>query len=155
MSYEAILAELKAEFGKKVLLSPDDIAPWIAKSRDAQQALRKRGTFPIPTTKMGGRIVIKIYDLAKWLSTTPEETVVVYPPTKKPVKQDKPSPFARPYKSRHPGFAKSLMDFSTGLQKQQESLNFSMELYRALETIALQKIVEDEPPKRKAKHPRL
>lgn len=68
MSYERILEDLKSHFGEKKLLSPKDIAPYISRSTHAQQALRKRNRFPIPTHKFGGKVVIKIYDLARYLS---------------------------------------------------------------------------------------
>ncbi len=68
MNYDEVLKDLKSEFGKKLLLTPKDIAPYISRTTYAQQALRKRNRFPILTHKFGGKVVIKIYDLARYLS---------------------------------------------------------------------------------------
>lgn len=66
---ETILKDLKERFGKKVILSPEDVAPIIATSPAVQANLRSQGRFPIPITKIGRKIGISIYHLAEFLAT--------------------------------------------------------------------------------------
>lgn len=67
--FELVLADLKARFGSKVLLSPDDIAEIINCSTGSQANKRSKGTFPIPYDKDGfGKVVVSIYELAKYLA---------------------------------------------------------------------------------------
>jgi hypothetical protein len=63
-----ILDDLKAQFGQKVLLTPEDIAEIINMSVGEQANKRSQGRFPIPYNKDSGRIRISIYDLAEYLS---------------------------------------------------------------------------------------
>ena len=67
MSYQEALADLKADFGKKKLLTPADMAPYISKSPSAQASMRSRKQFPIAKKDMGGRIVVSIYTLAHYI----------------------------------------------------------------------------------------
>jgi hypothetical protein len=66
--FQQILDDLKAQFGSKVQLSPEDIAEIINVSVGEQANKRSQGRFPIPYTKDGGRIRISIYALAKYLA---------------------------------------------------------------------------------------
>ena len=66
--FHVILEDLKARFGAKVLLSPEDIADIIGVSVGQQANQRSEGRFPIPYRKDGGRVKVSIYDLAKYLS---------------------------------------------------------------------------------------
>lgn len=66
--FRVILEDLKAQFGAKVLLTPEDIADIIGVSVGQQANLRSEGRFPIPYKKDGGRVKISIYDLAKYLA---------------------------------------------------------------------------------------
>jgi hypothetical protein len=81
MSYADALADLKACFGPKKLLTMVDIAPHIGKSRGAQTKLQGRGRFPMPVKKVGNTICVSIYDLAHLIGDEAEE-----PPTPRPVK---------------------------------------------------------------------
>ena len=74
-TYIEVLADLKAEFGKKIFLTPSDIAPVIGRTPDAQAALRGRGLFPIPYSKLGGLVVIRIYDLAQYIRLSTENRI--------------------------------------------------------------------------------
>lgn len=65
---ETVLADLKSRFGEKVLLSPEDIAPIIARSPAVQANMRSQGRFPIPIKKMGSKVGITIYHLAEYLA---------------------------------------------------------------------------------------
>lgn len=65
---DAILADLRAIFGAKVLLDPDDLVEVLGISVGQQANLRSQGRFPVATQKIGGRIKVSIYDLAKYLS---------------------------------------------------------------------------------------
>lgn len=69
---DTILADLKKTFGRKVRLSPSDIAPILAQSAGAQAIARSRGTFGIPTIKDGARIYVSIYALADYLYAAKE-----------------------------------------------------------------------------------
>ena len=66
--FDIILADLRNQFGPKVLLDPDDLAPVINISVGQQANLRSEGRFPIPYEKIGNRIKVSIYDLAKHLA---------------------------------------------------------------------------------------
>jgi len=66
--FKDILADLKAQFGSKIFLSPEDIAEIISISVGQQANMRSDGKFPIPYEKVGGRIRITIYDLAEYLA---------------------------------------------------------------------------------------
>ena len=68
MDYPAVLADLKARFGSKVLLSPDDLAPLIATSPAVQANMRSQRTFPLPVLKVGRRVGVSIYHLAEYLT---------------------------------------------------------------------------------------
>lgn len=63
-----ILADLRNQFGPKVLLDPEDLAPVIGISVGQQANLRSEGRFPIPYEKLGNRIKVSIYDLAQYLA---------------------------------------------------------------------------------------
>lgn len=105
--FEVIVKDLRRHFGNKVLLSLADIAPLIGKSPDAQYALIKRNSFPIPHTKLGRQFVISIYDLARYLAPAPK---LVYSAAPKTKSTELPHLFPNPLKLRHPGFAKRLME---------------------------------------------
>jgi hypothetical protein len=68
MDKTAILADLRNQFGKKTLLTPEDLADVIDQSPGAQAVARHRGQFDIPLTPRGRRVLVSIYDLADWLS---------------------------------------------------------------------------------------
>lgn len=68
------LDDLKAKFGDKKILSPSDIAPLINVSEKVQANLRSAGRFPIPVKKVGVKVGVSIYDLARWLDGDIEET---------------------------------------------------------------------------------
>lgn len=65
---DLILADLKSRFGAKVLLDPDDLVEVIGISTGQQANLRSQGRFPIATQKIGNRVKISIYELAKYLA---------------------------------------------------------------------------------------
>lgn len=154
-----ILAELQAEFGKKKLLTPQDIAPYIARSPQAQANLRCRGRFPL-AKKVQGRIVISIYDLADFLAD-PEsfnsEAGPAGPPTAPPAsprpkasKADTNKAFRRP-----PSLGKTLNYFAQTLNDLQTQLDFGNELFRFLEEIELtrESVAEERKAKRSKNEP--
>lgn len=65
---ETILADLRAIFNEKVLLEPADLVNVLGISTGQQANLRSEGKFPIETIKMGGKVKISIYALAKFLA---------------------------------------------------------------------------------------
>lgn len=140
MSYEDALADLKADFGKKKLLTPADIAPYIDKSPSAQASMRSRKQFPIAKKDVGGRVVVSIYDFARFIGgddadgTSVPEQIRIATPQKKTSKSrkvvDKSKPFRRP-----PSLGKTLQ----ALRGRQEAMALQMEfecaLYADLEAI--------------------
>lgn len=150
MSYEEVLADLKKDFGKKIDLSPADVAPYIDKSPDAQMALRKRKTFPIPYEKEGGRIVIKIYDLARYCSKepSPPPSQATSPAVEKNRKIALP-PLAKNH--RRPSLGKTLFDFAANIKKQELQVRFMNELFIELERIYFAKQTPDNLKSRKIK----
>ena len=81
MSYADALADLKADFDPKKLLTMDDIAPHIGRSRGAQTKLKGCGRFPLPVKKVGNAICVSIYDLAHLIGDEAEEA-----PAQSPIK---------------------------------------------------------------------
>jgi hypothetical protein len=67
-TYESVLADLKKQFGGRVLLSPADLAPLLMVSVQGQANLRHAGTFPIPVRKVGRKVGVSVYDLASFLT---------------------------------------------------------------------------------------
>lgn len=65
---ETILADLRAIFGEKVLLEPADLVNVLGISTGQQANLRSEGKFPIEIVKMGGKVKVSIYALAKFLA---------------------------------------------------------------------------------------
>lgn len=68
MDKESILRDLKEKTGGKTLLTPEDLAPIIHRSPQAQANLRNTGTFPLPIRKVGREPHVSVYDLADWLA---------------------------------------------------------------------------------------
>ena len=68
MTRDEILADLKEQYGRQLVLSPSDIALAIWRSPKAQANTRSRGVFPIPVKRAGGKVVVSIYDLADYLA---------------------------------------------------------------------------------------
>jgi hypothetical protein len=110
--YIEVLADLRLAFGKKIFLTPSDIAPVIGRSTKAQSALRARGGFPIPYSRFGRLIVIKIYDLAQYIAI---EQVVALNPTSQNFtsnnsRESKSSTSLPTNTRRIPFFAKKMME---------------------------------------------
>ena len=82
MSYEDALADLKAEFGRKTLLTPEDIAPYIDKSPAAQAALRTRNWSALFITHRSlwadARLVITGHALLEKLATAPRKPLTAH-----------------------------------------------------------------------------
>lgn len=147
--YAEVLADLKTEFGGKILLSPADIAPYISKSPEAQWALRERGNFPIKYSKMGRSIVIKIYDLARYFAEDQDVDMVNAPmPTPKPKPKATAAKGLTTNQRRIPNFAKTLMLFNQQVEQQEMKSDFMRLLYIELERIELMKGVKDLPKRR-------
>lgn len=73
--FATILGDLRQRYGDKILLTPEDLEGVLGISRGQQANLRSQGRFPLPTRKVGGRICVSIYDLAKYLAGAAEEDV--------------------------------------------------------------------------------
>lgn len=144
MSYEDALADLKAEFGKKKLLTPSDIAPYICKSPSAQASMRTRKQFPIAKKDMGGRIVVSIYTLARYIGEDDEAenppkpaTKPAKPSTKTAKGIDKTKPFRRP-----PSLGRMLTAFRARVIDTALQLQFQQALFGELEAVALDQVAK-------------
>lgn len=141
MSYKDALADLKADFGKKKLLTPAEIAPYISKSPSAQASMRTRKQFPIAKKDMGGRVVVSIYALAKYIGEDDDAIIVPKPapatkPTKVSVKSasgaDKTKPIRRP-----PSLGRTLTMLRARVIDTALQLQFQQTLFSELEAFAL------------------
>lgn len=131
--YEEVLADLKAEFGKKIFLTPSDISIFISRSPAAQASLRSRKRFPIPYSKLGGKITIKIYDLARYIATDTSEPEQPCLKAIAPTKTTTKNSISR----RRASLGRSLMSFSRQIEETSLQLEFMNLLYVELEKIAL------------------
>lgn len=146
--YAEILADLKKDFGGKILLSPLDIAPYFAKSVAAQWALRERGNFPVKYSKMGRLIVIKIYDLAKYLAEDQDvDEVKTITPALMPKTKPAAKKGAATNSRRIPNFAKTLMLFNQQVEQQEMKSEFMRNLFDEMERIELMKDADKLPVK--------
>lgn len=146
MSYADALADLKATFGNKKLLTPAEVAPFIGKSASAQAKLRERDKFPIkPKPGMGKRVVMSIYDVAHFIGDEVEQIEVKKPTSSAPPKQAKTSkkaaaaidttkPFRRP-----PSLGATLRGFRARINALSSQLQFELALFAELEAIHLDK----------------
>lgn len=143
MSYADALADLKADFGKQMLLTPAEIAPYICKSPSAQASLRTRKRFPIAQKDMGGRVVVSIYALAHFIGDDEEEEVDIAPkpaPAAKPAKIasksatgiDKSKPIRRP-----PSLGRTLTMLRARVIDTALQLQFQQALFSEIEACAL------------------
>lgn len=66
MSYDEALADLKEQFGSENL-ETEEVAAAIGRSREATAMMHLRKQFPA-CQEIGGRVVVSIYDLARFLS---------------------------------------------------------------------------------------
>jgi hypothetical protein len=135
MSFEQALKDLQAEFGKKKLLTPDEIAPHIGRSANAQAVLRSRKRFPIPKKVLGNRIVVSIYDLAHYIGDEGEAGAVEGAAPTQPAKVSRrrlPNPAPDPGRPtrRAPSLGKTLR----ALRRQNEDMALELEFRRALLT---------------------
>lgn len=148
VSYADALADLKATFGNKKLLTPAEVAPFIGKSASAQAKLRERDKFPIkPKPGMGKRVVMSIYDVAHYIGDEVEQ-IEVTPSTSKPSKQpriskktttaiDKTKPIRRP-----PSLGAALRGFRSRIEALSLQLAFEQALFTELEALLLNRTVK-------------
>lgn len=146
-TYAEVLTDLKTEFGKKIFLSPEDIAPLIDRTPAAQAAMRTRDNFPITYTKLGGAIVIKIYDLAKYIAEDTEEVKPEPSAGQGRTKTAAGSFVNRPKLSR-PSLAKTLLAFGKQIEQQELQTKFMRHLFDELGRIELKRKLKDKLPKR-------
>ena len=145
MSYEDALADLKADFGKKKLLTPAEIAPYISKSPSAQASMRTRKQFPIAKKEMGGRVVVSIYALAKYIGEDdagpPDaaEKIRVGKPSKPVTKTAKGIDKTKPYR-RPPSLGKTLTALRKRVIDTALQLQFQQTLFAELEAIAMDQV---------------
>ena len=140
MSYEDALKDLRAEFGKKLMLTTEDIAPYIGRSANAQRVLKSRKRFPIPQKRLGGHNVMSIYALAHYIGDDSE------PEAAKPSIQAKPAKARRSRTSnetpdpkrptrRPPSLASAISAFRRQIEETARQLEFQRDLLTKLEAI--------------------
>lgn len=137
MSYEEALRDLKDQFGPKKLLDTQDVAEALGRSREAMAMLRLRKQFPI-ARKHGRRVVVSIYDLAKFISGDDASNAAAdTTPTPKAVK-------ATPGRSnrRPASLAKALVGFRHAIDQQQIQIEFQNGVYACLEAIEIASTTE-------------
>ena len=144
MSYEDALADLKADFGKKKLLTPTEIAPYISKSPSAQASMRTRKQFPIAKKDMGGRVVVSIYALAKYIGeddASPDfpEQIRLSKPAKPAAKTAKGTDKTKPYR-RPPSLGKTLTALRNRVIDTALQLQFQQTLFAELEVIVMDQV---------------
>lgn len=153
MSYQDALADLKTELGKKKLLMPAEIAPYICKSPSAQGSMCTRKQFPIAKKDMGARIVVSIYALTRYIAEDDDDTadapksVTASKPAKQSVKTakgiDKSKPYRRPLSLGKTLTALRKRVIDTALQ-----LQFQQTPYAVLEALAMDQVTAPGRPKK-------
>ena len=129
--YHDILEDLKQEYPGRKILTLEEVAGMVSKTRMALYKLKERGGLTIPFKKEGGKYQISIYAFAKWLAEGGDE---------KPVQAGKVS--VEPVKKKPRSgvsIGKILFGFMENIQQMQEQVDFNMALYRELEQIELMK----------------
>jgi hypothetical protein len=146
VSYADALADLKATFGDKKLLTPADIAPFVGKSPAAQAKLRERDKFPIKVKPgMGSRVLMSIYDVAHFIGDEVEPIEVKasenIPRTRQRTTSkkasatiDKTKPTRRP-----PSLGAMLRGFRRRIDGLALQLDFERALFAELEALALER----------------
>jgi hypothetical protein len=135
MDKTSVLADLRERFGRKILLSPADIAEEISQSEGAQAVARHREKFDIPLTPRGRNVYVSIYDLADWLCG---ETTVKTTPQTSTERVEVKSGRARA--TNRPSLGKLLLFLKA-------EIDFKLALYAALEakSLAVGKKIDDKP----------
>ena len=140
--YTDILADVKADYPGRKILTLSEIAEEIDRSPMAVYKLMDRKNMTIPFKKNGGHWEITIYAWAKWLAEQEEggeeQTVKAEKVSVEPVK-----------KKQRIGIpiGKILFGFMANIQQMQEQVDFYSDLYRELEGIELKRKFKDTLPK--------
>lgn len=90
-----IFDDLKKIFGEKILLRPEDLETILGIGKGQQANLRSQNRFPIPTKKIGGSVVVTIYDLAKYLASACDDDVKTKMANEPPAPKEKQSRSAK------------------------------------------------------------
>ena len=67
---EETLKELKEIFGKKILLTPEDLISIFGWRKQSIYNMISGNTFPLPVKKLGKNVFVNIIDLAHYLATS-------------------------------------------------------------------------------------
>jgi hypothetical protein len=167
MSYPETLKELQEHFGKKMMLSSSDIAPYIAKSRQAQASFRyrnKKKAAPksdvlLNPQKRGGRYYIDIRSLARYISgddlrsELPQEAAAAVPPENPPSrphgsKRQADNDPRRPYR-RPPSLRRVISQFQSEVSALERELDFRRELFAKLEEAELRRTMDKASSKKR------
>lgn len=132
MSYEEALADLKQQFGPKKLLDTQDVAAALGRSREAMAMLRLRKQFPI-ARKHGRKVVVSIYDLAKFIAGD-EPSPALPAPGRSSASKNLPS---KEKSRRPPSLAKALAGFRASIDQQQLQVEFQNGVFAFLEALEI------------------
>lgn len=167
MSYPEVLADLKARFGNKLLLTATDIAEAIGKDTRAQASHRYRARQKgKPKDKddilwnpeqRGKRLKVSIHAVARYIvsgdpseeaSSAPSERTPSARRVRAPKASGAPDP-SRPTR-RPPSLGKVLRDFQRGIVGLERELAFRRELVAELERVELERHLDKGRAKRAA-----
>ncbi len=138
MDREAVVKDLRDQFGRKSVLYADEIAELLGKSEQALANLKHRHGLPFPVKKVGGRPAVSIYDVADWLVGEPADRRTPEP------KQAPGSPPCVPSPARRrASLGKALLALRT-------QCDFLANVFAGLEAISLADVakVTDRKPKK-------
>ena len=167
MSYEETLRDLKEEFGKQKLLNVSDIAPYLGKSEQALASLRYRNkglksggsNILLNPRKFGGRLVVSIYDLARYISGEGSATSTAPKNTAPAPSAKRKTPAGSSKRQttgviRPPSLGKIIALMTKEMESHRRELEARQELVAMLEALELdRKIVKKAPPALKRNSP--
>jgi hypothetical protein len=139
--YKIILDDIKAEFPGVKMLNLKQVAHMFDKTRGAVYKLMERETLSLKFRKEGGKYLVSIYTLAKWMAEKDEAEEQSRPAeakTKAP-KVSKPIVVKGVVRHRPPASKRLFHCFMANIQQIREEVLFYEELYKELELIVLKR----------------
>jgi hypothetical protein len=140
--YKIILEDIKAEFPGVKMLDLIQVAKMFDNTRGALYKLMERKTLSLKFKKDGGKYLVSIYTLAKYLAETDEaEEQPLQPSAKvKAPKASQPVVVKGVVRHRPPASKRLFHCFMANIQQLQEEAIFYGELYRELEAIEFDRL---------------
>ena len=137
--YKIILEDIKAEFPGVKMLDIQQVAKMFDRTRGALYKLMERETLSLKFRKEGGKYLVSIYDLAKWMAekNEAEEQQAPTATKNKAPKLSKPVMVKGVVRHRPPASKRLFNRFMENIMQIQEEALFYRELYGELEAIEL------------------